>query len=189
MNYLKLWGVVLMLFTLSCGLFDSTPYSNFEEFTVWAVEDNNLVDSLDTSGIWEDSITGFDTSYVCNFVTSAHAVYVLQHPLFPTKEIVLGVYEANIIYSEYEEVIPGFKDGTQVITRFKSWEPTSIQQGCAPGGNVWCTVPALPPVSDGNHPWTPNDNTNWLLIMSNPDCECPYTPAEDPLGIKCEWRN
>lgn len=164
------------------------PYSNCAEFVEYARSGDMYLlptqEDID-EGIWETVNTGFDTTYVAYVKTSAPAVMALQHPILYTKKIELGVYCDTNKY--YREVIPGFKTSAVVFAHLRSWESN-------PNISIVCDTVTLepflkiPPIPNEDHSWCQNDYSNWTLVTANINCMCPYTPAEDPLDILCQWR-
>ncbi len=174
--------LALVTTIFSCTPEEVPPYDNYDEFVIWARE--NLIAPQILPDIWEDSITGFDTVYVCNITPSALSMFMVQHPLYPNEMIELGIYKPG---ETYEERIPGFKSGAVVLCHLRSWESNNpILHQCAPGGFAWCTKNGIAPIPNDDHSWCTNDYSNWFFIMSNEDCLCPYT--DDPLNILCQWR-
>lgn len=171
-NYFKILILLLIVGIMSC----SPPYnedcSQPDGFTAWARA--NLIEPLDTTLAWDES---FSSVIICQIAVSSQSILVAQHPIFPNEEIELGVYcEPGV----YDERIP-FNEGSFTLVRLRSWESNIVTLGCDIGGGVPCTI--VPPISDGEHEWSPNTDTNWLLIFGNEDCTCIPFDEED-----CEWR-
>jgi len=185
-NILKL---IVVLLIASCSPMEELPPYNDDfngpgGFVEYAYDE--IIDPINVSGIWDDVVTGFDTVYTCFITCNVPSVHILYHPEYVTEEIPIGFYKPGVTY---EERIPGFKSNQVVFSAIKSWETNSFTQYCQNDMNEVCTRTGLPPIADEDHPWCTNPYSNWLLVLHNPNCLCPYTEDEDPLGVLCEWRD